>query len=156
MNRKKRSPHAGLALMAMVTATPVSAADLNVTLTTGGSSGKIWLGLCRDAASFDHMNDDLTDRSPPQPLEIRTLVPENGIARTSFTGLPPGRYALSAFQDVNGNGELDENLLGVPTEPYGFSGNVRGKLAPPSFDDAAITLSGGMPLTITIILKSGL
>ena len=39
-------------------------------------------------------------------------------------GLPPGRYAVAAYQDVNGNGELDKVPPGIPTEPYAFSNDV--------------------------------
>lgn len=60
-----------------------------------------------------------------------------------YTGLPAGRYAVSAFQDLNGNGELDTNILGMPTEPYGFSAGARGSMGPPAFSDAAVALSEG-------------
>ena len=42
----------------------------------------------------------------------------------------PGRYAVVAFHDANGNGDLDMGPLG-PKEAYGFSNNVRPLLAPP-------------------------
>lgn len=37
------------------------------------------------------------------------------------TDLPPGRYALRAFVDRNGNGELDLHQGGKPSEPFAFS-----------------------------------
>ncbi len=55
-----------------------------------------------------------------------------------FSNLAPGRYAVITFHDENGNGKLDKNVWGVPTEPYGFSNNAQGFLGPPSFEDAAI------------------
>ena len=57
-----------------------------------------------------------------------------------FKDLPPGQYAAAAFQDLNGNGKLDKNFLGIPKEPYGFSQQARGSIGPPKFADAAITL----------------
>lgn len=57
-----------------------------------------------------------------------------------FTDLPPGDYAVSVFQDSNNNQKLDTNLLGIPTEPYGFSRNAMGNMGPPGFAAAAITL----------------
>ena len=45
-----------------------------------------------------------------------------------LTNLDPGQYAIILFHDENGNGKLDSNALGVPTEPYGLSNNVRGFL----------------------------
>lgn len=34
----------------------------------------------------------------------------------------PGRYAIAVMHDINGNGAMDTNLLGIPTEPRGNSG----------------------------------
>ena len=51
--------------------------------------------------------------------------------------LPFGRYAISAYHDENGNGELDTGLFGIPSEDYGFSNNARGGFGPPDFADAA-------------------
>ena len=54
------------------------------------------------------------------------------------TGLTPGPYALAIYHDVNNNGVLDLNFLGVPKEPYAFSGTSSSKWLPPSFDKAAV------------------
>ncbi len=53
--------------------------------------------------------------------------------------LPP-TIAIAAFQDVNENGKLDRNALGMPSERYGFSNDARGKVGPPSFDEALVAL----------------
>lgn len=42
-------------------------------------------------------------------------------ARIVFKDLEPGRYAVMVFHDLNGNGQLDHNLLRLPAEPLGFS-----------------------------------
>jgi uncharacterized protein (DUF2141 family) len=68
-----------------------------------------------------------------------------------FRELPPGLYAAVAFQDVNGNGKLDKNFLGMPKEPYGFSNGARGAAGPPKFSAAAVTLNPDG--TTTIVLK---
>ncbi len=47
----------------------------------------------------------------------------------------PGRYALSAFEDLNGNGILDMGLLG-PKEPSGFWRPFHG-WHKPRFDEVA-------------------
>ena len=41
---------------------------------------------------------------------------------------------------LNGNGQLDSNLMGLPTEPYGFANNARGSFGPPSFQAASVAL----------------
>ncbi len=58
----------------------------------------------------------------------------------SFPNLPFGMYTAAIFHDVNNNGKLDKNLLGVPTEPYGFSNNARSKWGPPKYDTAKFQL----------------
>ncbi|XOV93847.1 MAG: DUF2141 domain-containing protein [Bacteroidota bacterium] len=50
--------------------------------------------------------------------------------------LPAGKYAISIYQDLNDDRELNTNFLGIPREPYGFSIS-RGSFGPPSFDDAS-------------------
>lgn len=51
----------------------------------------------------------------------------------------PGTYAVAAFQDLNGNGRLDRTRLGLPLEPYGFSGQV-GRRTRPDFRSASIDI----------------
>lgn len=63
----------------------------------------------------------------------------DGRARFTFPGVAPGVYAVAAFQDTNGNRHLDRTPLGLPLEPYGFSGEV-GRRARPDFRGAAFVL----------------
>ena len=60
--------------------------------------------------------------------------------RIPCQGLPPGEYALSLYQDVNGNGRLDTGTFGIPQEPYGFSNNARGTMGPPSYRQCLFAL----------------
>ena len=53
-----------------------------------------------------------------------------------------GYYAISCFQDLNNNGILDKNLLGIPTEPYAFSQNARPKFRAPSWEEAQFYYNG--------------
>jgi uncharacterized protein (DUF2141 family) len=41
----------------------------------------------------------------------------------TFEDLPFGQYAATVHHDENMDGELNTNLLGIPTEGIGFSGN---------------------------------
>ena len=54
-----------------------------------------------------------------------------------------GTYVIAAFQDLNGNGKLDTNLFGVPTEPYGFSKTPPSKWRAPAFDEVATEVGEG-------------
>ena len=57
-----------------------------------------------------------------------------GPATVTFNGLEPGTYGIAVFLDKNGNDELDTNLFGAPTEPYGFLMNPEPGFAAPKFD----------------------
>jgi uncharacterized protein (DUF2141 family) len=72
-------------------------------------------------------------------------------ARCNFEDIPPGRYALAVVHDENMNGKLDTNHLGIPTEGYGFSNDVKGLLGPPSFAAASFAYDGrNLELTIRL------
>jgi len=59
----------------------------------------------------------------------------------SIEGIPPGRYAVQAYHDEDGNGRLRRGLLGLPAEAIGFSRDAPLRLGPPRFEDAAIDVS---------------
>ena len=76
-------------------------------------------------------------------LKGDTTKVAGGEATCRFTGLQPGVYAVAAFHDEDGDGEMD-TLLGIPTEGFGFSNNARpGMFGPPDFKEAAFRVSGG-------------
>ena len=71
-------------------------------------------------------------------------VPANGaVVTVTLKDLPPSRYAIESFQDVNGNGHMDSSWVGMPQEPYGFSRDAKPFLSKPGFDATAFTLAPG-------------
>jgi len=65
-------------------------------------------------------------------------LPVSGDSFSTILVLPaPGKYGIRVFHDVDGNGELNSNMIGLPTEPFGFSNNAPPRFGPPSFADAA-------------------
>ena len=69
--------------------------------------------------------------------------------RLEFSDLADGQYAVKVFHDENGNRSLDTNMLGVPSEGYGFSNNA-GSFGPASFKDASFSLQADAQITIHI------
>lgn len=63
-------------------------------------------------------------------------------------GLPAGTYAISLFQDENGNGKLDSGAFGIPTEKFGFSNDAEGVMGPPSYEKCSITFSEDTTLVV--------
>jgi uncharacterized protein (DUF2141 family) len=81
-------------------------------------SGKIMLQL------FDE-NEKVVNQMIGPIQEKRSLF--------TFEDLKTGRYAVRYYHDENMNAKMETNLLGKPTEGYGFSNNVVGKLGAPPF-----------------------
>lgn len=84
------------------------------------------------------------------PLRSLTLQPASSVVEATVT-LPPGEYVFSLYQDLNSNGKLDTNFIGIPREPVGIS-NYDGKGPPGGFDRQKVRISAaGMALEIRLI-----
>lgn len=84
--------------------------------------------------------EDFTD-NPYKTLRQKVKTGQSGASLT-FESVEPGEYAIAVYQDLNENGELDTNFVGIPKEPYGFSNNYRPTMSSPSFAKAKFELSG--------------
>ena len=47
-----------------------------------------------------------------------------------------GEYGISVFHDVDDDGELDTNWIGIPKEPVGMSNDAKGSMGPAKYQDA--------------------
>ena len=52
----------------------------------------------------------------------------------TITNLKAGKYAVRYYHDENLNQVMETNMIGKPTEGYGFSNNVKGRFGPPPFE----------------------
>src|SRR6476646_3814781 len=75
------------------------------------------------------------------PHALKISVPA-ATRKLTFTGYPPGDYAVTFFHDANANGKLD-TMLGVPLEGFGFSRNPVVRFGPPRYDNVNIKLGSG-------------
>jgi len=78
-----------------------------------------------------------------EALTARQIPITGATATVEFADVPPGQYAVRLFHDVNGNGQFDTNPFGIPTEPFAFSNNARGRFGPATWADAAFTVTAG-------------
>jgi hypothetical protein len=102
-----------------------SAADLRLVLDAPLGSGTLYASIhAADAPDWD---------APLQSLQSDT-------EGASFKDLPPGRYAVQLFVDLNGNGALDTSPRGLPREPVGFSQNPSLLRGQPEPSDCAFEL----------------
>jgi uncharacterized protein (DUF2141 family) len=66
--------------------------------------------------------------------------------------LPSGQYVFSIYQDSNGNGKLDTNLIGIPREKFGFT-NYDGKSAPGNFIRHKVEINGSNNVVVVRLYK---
>lgn len=85
-------------------------------------------------------------------LDRARSTAKSGTTTVLLAAPAPGTYGIKLFHDVNGNGKLDTNLTGIPTEPVGFSNNAPVHFGPPQFADAAFEV-GADGAEQTIALK---
>ena len=106
------------------------AADLDVVVEPVASAdGALMVALFDAEASW-----------PSAPVQSRKAAAQPGTTTVRFADLAPGAYAVMLYHDRNGNGSLDKNMLGIPREPYGFSGASAGRIGMPGWREARFEL----------------
>ena len=86
----------------------------------------------------------------PSFRTARTKV-QDSKAEILFKNIPFGEYTVKLYHDKNANGKIDVNLIGIPTEEYAFSNNVRGTFGLPRYEKARFLFDkDGMILEINM------
>lgn len=107
--------------------------DLIVRVTAIESDrGKIAIALFDSEATYN---------SRENPFREERLAISNREAVWRITDIPFANYALMLYHDENGNGEFDQNFIGIPLEQYGFSNNAVAWFAPPAYEKATFRLT---------------
>ena len=137
---KNKSVFLTLVFTCLVFIPKASAEESNLTLNILNldKPGVLRLTICKNAAGFES--------SVENESEEESCFNDAGEIDQNLKGidgmLPHGEYAIAVFVDLNGNGKMDKNFLGIPKEQYGFSNNVMGKMAAPSFEQAKFEVKG--------------
>jgi uncharacterized protein (DUF2141 family) len=79
-------------------------------------------------------------RKEDKARQVLALPAAAGSVSGVFRDLSPGRYAVIAYHDENGNGKLDLRFGMFPKEGYGVSNNPK-LSGPPRFKDAAFEVT---------------
>lgn len=80
-----------------------------------------------------------TFNDPKRAVAATTCPIVDGAAICTLpAGELPGRLAVAAFHDENGDAMLNRNAFGIPLERYGFSNDARGMTGPPKYEQAVI------------------
>lgn len=116
----------------LLAAQAADAADLHVKVDgITQSTGTISAMLIDSPEAWDGKSEPVSGR--------RAKISATGSIELVFDSLVPGDYAIRVMHDENDNGQLDRNLVGMPTEGYGFSNNPRVMRAA-TFDEARFTV----------------
>ena len=129
------------AAAAAVACTGVLAAELVIEVHgVRSSDGRVYLAVHGPATKDTFPSGEAVVEGLRAPARAGTM-------RFVARDLAPGRYALSAFHDENDNGELDTNLLGIPSEGYGFGNDASAAFGPPRFEAAVVVVEAASAVT---------
>jgi uncharacterized protein (DUF2141 family) len=95
-------------------------------------------------AAYDNAAD-FSSRKAATALQLR---PTAATLSFSMCGVSGSTVALTLYQDLNGNGKLDTNLLGIPSEPWGASGKPS-NFSAPTWDTSQVPINDS-PIVIKI------
>lgn len=113
---------------AMAVSVPAFAADLSLSfLDALPADGPLMVAVHNSAATFS---------GGEAAGAVAALLLPPGTTGLVINGLAPGRYAVKAFQDTDGDRMLNVGTDRRPTEPVAVSGKVTGGW--PDFSSAAI------------------
>ena len=76
-----------------------------------------------------------------KPAWVNSTPVDGATMRVALCNWDAAEVAIAAFQDSNGNGRLDSNPMGIPTEPTASSGHTP-LFRAPSWGDAKVPLNG--------------
>ena len=104
----------------------VQTQKLSVKITNIKTNGKIlFVGLYRISDEFPELTKTWKN------AKVKSHRQESIIE----FDVPFGDYAIAVFHDLNGNGRLDKNLFGYPSEAFGFSNNIKPVFKSPDFSE---------------------
>ena len=140
-----RFPFAAALLLALIAAPGLRAETAEPARTSGSHANVLRVMVRNVAAGGGHVRVDVCTRAEfLSECRFGGSAPATpGVTTVEVRDLPPGVYAVQAYHDRNDNRTVDRNILGLPTEPVGFSNDAPVGLTGPSFGAAAFNYPGG-------------
>ena len=112
----------------LATLLPASAGDVSVVVSGIIPNGTtVHVALCSGG-----LDPGTCDRGESQPAQSSTM-------KFVLRDVTPSRYAVAAYQDLDGSGSMERSRLGIPLEPYAFS-NDAGRVRKPTFEAAEVSV----------------
>ena len=120
----------------------VIAGELQITVRgIESTAGQLMIAVVNSEAAFNGES--------PAVLSL-LIAPKTGTLTFGTDALPDGDYGIRVMHDENGNGDMDSNMVGMPTEPWGFSNNAMGNFGPPGWSDIRFSLAGATAVAIDL------
>lgn len=122
----------------------VFAQDVKVSIVLNGieiNKGAAYIAVFNSADSYKKM----------KPLKSEKLESKTD-PLVYIMELPEGEYLFSVYQDTNGSGKIDSNILGMPKEPVGLS-NYEGKGIPGGFEKLKMKINADNTLVIVKMVR---
>ena len=105
-------------------------------------NGTLMIALWNSEENFGHPNTEYKGLKLNAGESVKTV---------KFDDIPSGTYAVGVFHDLNNNGKLDKNLIGIPKEPFGFSYKEEQKKGPPKWEQVSFKLNSNSSLIIKLV-----
>lgn len=107
-------------------------------------------GVCRLCL----FNNEAAFSNGKAPYKCSEVAISNKVAIAAFESVPAGNYAIAVFHDINNNGKMDKNFLGIPKEGYGASRNKLPFASAPGYKDNVFAVSNNAITTLNIRLRN--
>jgi len=129
-------PLAAVALAAIFSLepSPAHAEDAGRCITVEVQNVRPQQGFLMVAAYVD------ADSYKKKPVSQVKVPAGDAVTRLQLCGISGDTVALMLYQDLDGNGEMGKNALGMPTEPWGSSGTPG--MFGPDWATGKVTLDG--------------
>jgi uncharacterized protein (DUF2141 family) len=75
-------------------------------------------------------------------VQSRCMTIQETPLRVTFRNLQPGNYAVAVLHDANADNKANRNILGIPTEGFGFSRNPAIQARAPKFGESVFLVAG--------------
>jgi len=82
-------------------------------------------------------------------INLKAKVTKKSLS-VSFKDVASDTYAISVYHDIDGNGKINQNFLGIPKEPVGISNNANGFMELPKYNYAKFNIKSNKQITINL------
>jgi uncharacterized protein (DUF2141 family) len=122
-------------LLSIGLASPVQAEKIKLNIVIDGISHNSGSLIARVYNKDNWLGDEpLLSQSLPIPKSF------DGGPLTMYLDIDAGKYSFAVYHDVDGNGQMNKNFIGLPAEPVGLSNKHVPRFGPPRYRKAEMKI----------------